>query len=120
MARHPSFMAIGAAILLVQSCALASAGNATSADGQWIAQVPPKPYCSPSRLTLNVSRGVIAGYVVNSEGSFPVVGEIDRTGMGVIRILQVAGVIRFVGDRFVADYPNLRCGLRHAVGFRSR
>jgi hypothetical protein len=120
MARHPSFMTLVAAIWLVLPCGWASAGNAASADGQWIAHVPPKPYCSPSRMTLNVSRGVIARDVVNSEGSFPVVGEIERAGIGTIRILQVAGVIRFVGDRFIADYPNFRCGLRHAVGFRTR
>ena len=64
--------------------------------GRWVANVPPKPYCSPSRLTLDV-----------------------RPGSLTIRIGQVAGVIRFDRDHFTADDPNLWCGLRHAVGFRT-
>lgn len=86
--------------------------------GRWVAIVPPKPYCSSSRLTLDVRGGYIAGNVLNSEGVFPVAGEIDLTGNGTIRIGQVAGVIHFGRNRFVADYPNFKCGLRHAVGFR--
>jgi hypothetical protein len=86
--------------------------------GRWVAIVPPKPYCSSSRLTLDVRGGYIAGNVVNSEGVFPVAGEIDLTGNGTIRIGQVAGIIHFGMNRFVADYPNFKCGLRHAVGFR--
>jgi hypothetical protein len=86
--------------------------------GRWVAIVPPKPYCSSSRLTLDVRGGYIAGNVVNSEGVFPVAGEIDLTGNGTIRIGQVAGIIHFGRNRFVADYPNFKCGLRHAVGFR--
>jgi len=88
-------------------------------DGRWIANVPLVLSCSPSRLTLEVRGGVIVGNVVNSEGVFAVGGEVDAAGRGTIRVGQVAGVIRFTGRRFIADYPNLRCGLRHAVGSRA-
>jgi len=100
--------------------ALQAAARADYAfDGRWIANVPPKLDCSPSRLTLDIRGGAIAGNVINSEGVFALVGEVDAAGRGIIRIGQVAGVVRFTGHRFVADYPNLRCGLRHAVGFRA-
>jgi hypothetical protein len=97
--------------------ALGHVATATPA-GRWVAEVPPKPYCSPSRLTLDLRGGTVVGSVVNPEGVSPVTGEVDPDGYGTIRIGQVAGVIRFRDDRFVADYPNLRCGLRHAVGVR--
>jgi len=87
-------------------------------DGRWVADVPPKTFCSPSRLTLDVKGGLIVGNVVNREGVFAVAGEVDPYGNGTIRIGQVAGVIRFDRNRFVADYPNLICGHRQAVGVR--
>jgi len=96
----------------------AAARVAHWAEGRWIAHVPAKPYCSSSRLTLDVRGGRIFGNVVNSEGIYAVGGEVDAGGRGVIRIGGVAGVIRFSAHRFVAHYPNLRCGLRQAVGFK--
>ncbi len=100
------------------ACDSAGARAGRSPEGRWIAHVPPKLYCSSSRLTLDVRRATIVGNVVNSEGVFTVSGAVDAGGTGVIRIGGVAGVIRFGADRFVADYPNLRCGFRRAVGFR--
>ena len=96
----------------------AEARVARSPEGRWIAHVPAKPYCSSSRLTIDVHGGRIFGNVVNSEGVYAVAGQVDAGGSGVIRIGGVAGVIRFGAHRFVADYPNLRCGPRHAVGFK--
>jgi hypothetical protein len=101
------------------SAANAAGGAYPRTDGRWVADVPPKPYCSPSRLTLDVRNGSIVGNVVNSEGVFAVAGEVDPYGNGTIRIGQVAGVIRFDRNRFVADYPNLICGHRRAVGVRT-
>jgi hypothetical protein len=98
--------------------AVASAKSFPSYDGRWVAYVPPKFYCSSSRLTLDVRGHTIVGNVINSQGVYAVGGEIDTSGNGVIRIGRVAGVIRFSATRFVADSPNLRCGHRHAVGFR--
>jgi len=97
---------------------VAAAKLARSPEGRWIAYVPAKPYCSSSRLTLDVRGGRIVGNVINSEGVYAVAGGIDVGGSGVIRVGGVAGVIRFGAHRFVADYPNLRCGRRHAVGFK--
>ena len=104
---------------VVLMSASAAAGASQRVDGRWVANVPPKPYCSPSRLTLDVRDGFIVGNVVNSEGVFAVAGEVDRGGTGTIRIGQVAGVLRFDRDRFVADYANLVCGHRHALGVRT-
>ena len=109
--------ALAFAFSLPLALSLSSGANAGPA-GRWVADVPPKPYCSPSRLTLDVRGGSIVGNVVNAEGVFPVAGEVGPDGTGMIRIGQVAGVVRFGPSRFVADYPNLRCGHRHAVGVR--
>jgi len=118
----PRRYALTAILFGLALTAFSQAGQAAgpgSFDGRWIANVPPVLYCSPSRLTLDVRGGAIVGNVVNSEGVFAVGGEIDAAGRGTIRIGRVAGVVRFAGRRFVADYPNLRCGLRHAIGFRA-
>ncbi len=117
--RLRGFKSAAFAVMIVASAqARAAAGNPYSFGAQWVADVPPKPYCSPSHLTLEVRQGVLMGNVVNDEGAFAVTGEIDRSGRGVIGIGQVAGVIRFHKGYFVADYPNFRCGLRHVVGTR--
>ncbi len=87
-------------------------------DGRWVADVPAQFVCSPSRVTLDVRGGTIAGNVVNSLGVTPIAGEIDPRGDGVLQIGGVGGVIRFERGRFVADYDNLRCGPRRAVGVR--
>jgi hypothetical protein len=105
----------GAASLIAGT---AAARDARGPDGRWVADVPPQPFCSPSRMTLDVSGGTIAGNVVNDEGVFAVAGDVDESGAGTIRIGQVGGVIRFTSNRFVADYPNLRCGMRRAIGAR--
>jgi hypothetical protein len=119
----PPRYALAAILFGLAPMAFGNAGQAArlghSFDGRWIANVPPVLSCSPSRLTLDVRGGVIVGNVVNNEGVFAVGGEVDAAGRGTIRIGHVAGVVRFAGRGFVADYPNLRCGLRHAVGFRT-
>jgi hypothetical protein len=112
---------LGLALLGLPLAGTAASGPALATAplfGRWVANVPPKPFCSPSRLTLDVRGGSIAGTVVNDEGVFPVAGELDPYGNGTIRIGQVAGVVQFGRNHFVADYPNLRCGHRHAVGVR--
>ena len=111
------FATLGAGFLLFLGGS-AGARDGYRPDGRWVADVPSQPFCSPSRMTLDVRGGTIAGNVVNDEGVFAVAGEVDQSGEGTIRIGQVGGVIRFTSTRFVADYPNLRCGMRRAVGVR--
>lgn len=112
------------AMLAVAAFAAGLHGRALAAeagdefDGRWVALVPAAPSCSAARLTLDVKEGSIIGNIENKEGVFPVAGSVGASGAGTLRIGQVAGVIRFDEDRFEADYPNLRCGPRHAAGRR--
>lgn len=115
-------MVAGLALTLLSgggAAGAAGAGGSDPFDGRWIADVPPQLDCSSSRLTLDVRGGSIVGNVVNSTGVYAVAGEVDPDGSGVIRIGQVGGVIRFARGRFIADYDNLRCGPRRAVGVRA-
>jgi hypothetical protein len=86
----PPRYVLAATLLGLALMAFGNAGQAAglgySFDGRRIANVPPVRSCSPSRLTLDVRGGVIVGYVVNSEGSFAVGGEVDAAGRGTIRI----------------------------------
>jgi hypothetical protein len=109
---------LGAATLAVLLGGAAIARDGAVPEGRWVADLPSQPGCSPSRLSIEVSGGLIVGNVVNDEGVFGVAGEVDASGEGTIRIAAVGGVIRFGRNRFIAQYPNFRCGMRRAVGVR--
>jgi len=86
-------------------------------DGQWIADVPVQGTCPASHMTLFVHGQAIEGSVVNPAGTFAIMGDVDPAGDGQIKIGDFTGHIKFIGDRFAADYLNT-CGERQAIGKR--
>jgi hypothetical protein len=88
-------------------------------NGRWVSDVPLQGSCPASHMTIDVRGSLIDGNVVNPAGTFKITGSIDPNGNGTIQIVQSRGVIKFSENQFVADYENLGCGKRHAVGARA-
>jgi hypothetical protein len=91
-------------------------------EGRWVAQVPAQGNCPfPAKISLDVHGTMIAGRITSAGHAYPLSGTVDASGNGTIMVNESSdnsGSIRFSSHDFVADYMNVSCGPRHAVGTR--
>ncbi len=93
---------------------------AGSFDGKWIAEIPPQPEpCNgASVMRVLVAGSSIMGEVRTPWGHNTFSGQIDADGGGNFTFGSDSGTMKFSGDRFEANWSNMRCGARHAQGDR--
>jgi hypothetical protein len=93
---------------------------AGSFDGKWIAEIPPQeePCNGVSVMRVLVAGETIAGEVRTPWGHNTFSGRIDADGGGDFTFGRDTGTIKFTGDHFDANWSNMRCGARHALGDR--
>jgi hypothetical protein len=89
----------------------------TSYDGRWSADIPAQDTCPAVHWDIDVKGNSLVGAAKNSRGSVPILGTLDDSGHGTIKINRTGGTIHFGEDTFTADYTNA-CGDHHVEGLK--
>lgn len=100
--------------------ACATPAMAGTYDGRWIAEIPPQdaPCNGTSVMRVTVLDDTMVGDVHTPWGSNSFHGKLDADGTGTFTFGRDGGTIKFSGATFDANWSNLRCGARHALGDR--
>jgi len=102
-------------LFVVSALAAGCSTFSTSYDGRWSADIPVQGNCPAVHWDIDVKGNSIVGAAKNSLGSVPILGTLDESGHGTLKINRTGGTIQFSETTFTADYSNA-CGDHHAEG----